>query len=318
MKMEHQFYITLPSNVKPEAGFSYNTIASYNTKLFKKLEFPRNEKWCVGLVGISYTKSWYNVRLSHQIRLFDKYGELYEMSPQPSSDIIPVVSVEVNPSDITEEYNITDLIIKQGFYESVQSLCAYINKKLEAFNKLLKQIPLLKFDRVSGKVTLKSGEDDRNSYFPYLGDEVERILGLCDDDNISLYRRATDMNNAELTGSTIYEHAKIVYEIFSDKKYQGRRCAELNAGCHSLFIYSNIVEHSFVGDSFAQLLRISEVPNNYKFGEQVELNYDQPHYIPLQTTSFDTIQVDVKDDTGDNIPFEFGRVIVKLKFKKYA
>lgn len=313
--MSQEFYITLPSNVKTEVGFSYNTISSYNTKLFKRLEFSREEKWDVGLVGISYTKSWYNVRHRHHLILFDKNGDQFKITEtEKFSDVIPVVSVEVNPVDIIEEYNITDLFLKQGHYDSIQSLCAYINKKLEAFSRIFKEIPSLKFDKVSGKVTMKAGDYKGMKYFTYLGDEIERILGLCDDKNTSLYYRTNNLLNSELLGTLDMKELENVKSIFTDAKFRGKSCAELNAGCHSLYVYTNIIEHSFVGDSFAQLLRYVEVPSSYKFGEQIELNYDQPHYIPLQTTSFDTIQLDVKDDTGEDIPFEFGRVIVKLKF----
>jgi hypothetical protein len=85
---------------------------------------------------------------------------------------------------------------------------------------------------------------------------------------------------------------------------------------HSLFVYSDIVESSFVGNSHTQLLRIVEVPSGKKYGDQCVLTYSQPHYMPLRSTEFRTIEIDVKDDTGERIPFKFGRVIVTLHFRK--
>jgi hypothetical protein len=158
---------------------------------------------------------------------------------------------------------------------------------------------------------LESG-DTRWREFISLGEEIENILGFIDIGGISLYEKA------QKTGHDINEHLMDLHPIFADEKFIALRSAELNAGLHSIFVYSNIVEHYFVGNSFAQLLRLVEVPNNSNYGEQVVLRYDQPHYIPLQTHSFDTIQVELKDDTGENIPFEFGRVIIKLIFKKYV
>jgi hypothetical protein len=159
---------------------------------------------------------------------------------------------------------------------------------------------------------LKAAILDGESLFPYLGEEIENILGFIDIGGISLYEKAQKI------GHDTNEHLIDLYPIFADGKFKAPRSAELNAGSHSILVYSNIVEHNFVGDSFAQLLRLVEVPTKSNYGEQVVLRYDQPHYIPLQTHSFDTIQVELKDDTGQNIPFEFGRVIIKLIFKKYG
>ncbi len=155
---------------------------------------------------------------------------------------------------------------------------------------------------------MKAAILDGESLFPYLGEEVENILGFIDIGGISLYEKA------QKTGHDINEHLMDLHPIFADEKFKAPRSAELNAGLHSIIVYSNIVEHNFVGDSFAQLLRLVEEPNNSNYGEQVVLRYDQP----LLTHSFDTIQVELKDDTGENIPFEFGRVITKLIFKKYV
>jgi len=147
---------------------------------------------------------------------------------------------------------------------------------------------------------------------------IGSFLGLFDDNDLSLYHKIILAKKAQLSSPVITEIEMSVLRIFKTMKYTGERSAELNAGFHSLFVYSDIIEHNFVGDSFAQLLRIVEVPNKAHFGEQIVKSYDTPHYIPLQTSSFDTIQLDVKDDTGQNVPFEFGRVIVKLIFKKHV
>ena len=98
--------------------------------------------------------------------------------------------------------------------------------------------------------------------------------------------------------------------------YNSKRPIELNAGCQSLFVYSNIVKQSIVGNLFTPILRLVEVPTQSRFGDQVVIPYASPHYKPVSVNKFDIIEIEIKDDTNTKIPFEFGRVIVKLHFRK--
>lgn len=85
---------------------------------------------------------------------------------------------------------------------------------------------------------------------------------------------------------------------------------------HSFYIYTNIVKPSLVGDSNIQILRVVPIPGNSEFGEQVVQIYKNPQYVPLLMTDFDTIEIDIKDDTGNRIPFIFGRSIITLHFRR--
>ena len=44
--------------------------------------------------------------------------------------------------------------------------------------------------------------------------------------------------------------------------------------------------------------------------------YDQPRYFPVQKKTFDTIEIDIRDDTGESIPFDAGKLIVTLHFRR--
>jgi hypothetical protein len=305
--MAHEFYITLPSNVKSNVEFSYNTVSSYKTKLQRKLNFNPDDDWRVGLAEISYTKSWFNLREKHQIILFDINGEPIYIVPGREPVTRDAKIIVVPSEEVTKDLTLANTRIKPGHYEDVQTLCNCINKKLELYVPVLDKTPSLKYDQISNRCTLKAGIKNNRCFFPYLGEEVENILGLIDIGDISLYDKTlSNVKSSDL------------YKVFANEEFKAPRCAELNAGLHTLYIYSDIVEHNFVGDSFAQLLRLAEVPTDSKYGEQIVLRYDQPHYIPLQYHTFDTILVELKDDTGGNIHFEFGRVIIKLIFKKYG
>lgn len=83
----------------------------------------------------------------------------------------------------------------------------------------------------------------------------------------------------------------------------------------SLYLYTDIIEHQFVGDSFAPLLRTISVPNSLKYGDYISHNYIQPHYIPVTRNNIDYIEIDLRSDTGELIQFVSGKVIVKLHFR---
>src|SRR5258705_3705900 len=83
----------------------------------------------------------------------------------------------------------------------------------------------------------------------------------------------------------------------------------------ALFIYSDIVEPQEVCDSAASLLRIVGVENE-QYNNTIVQTYSPPHYVSVSRRQFETIEIDIRDDTGVRIPFESGRVIVKLHFRQ--
>ena len=80
-----------------------------------------------------------------------------------------------------------------------------------------------------------------------------------------------------------------------------------------LYVYCNIINYQFVGNTYAPLLRtitINENTDNY--GKYIEQVYTAPHYISLSVYNIESIEVDIRDDTGEKIQFEAGKVLVKL------
>ena len=88
----------------------------------------------------------------------------------------------------------------------------------------------------------------------------------------------------------------------------------MEGGLHALYVYCNVLECVSVGDTMAPLLRIVAVKGSR--GEMTYIQYDQPRYIPLQKKTFDSIEIDIRDDTGESIPFDSGKLIVTLHFRR--
>ena len=82
----------------------------------------------------------------------------------------------------------------------------------------------------------------------------------------------------------------------------------------SLFVYCDVLEHRVVGDSQVPLLRI--VPVGGRNGELVTRIYENVHYVRLQRKTFQTIEINIRDRAGINVPFEAGTLNVTLHFRQ--
>lgn len=102
------------------------------------------------------------------------------------------------------------------------------------------------------------------------------------------------------------------------KKYKqtSTTFAETRGGRYRLFIYTDIIRSIHVGDTMSNLLRMVEIPNHCEFGDQISFRYEKPEYKRLASNQISSIQVYIKDDSGADVPFEFGRTIVTLHFRK--
>ena len=90
--------------------------------------------------------------------------------------------------------------------------------------------------------------------------------------------------------------------------------ADLNSMFSLLYVYTDIVAPQIVGDTQAPLLRVVSVTG--KDGEMVNVQYDRPHYVPIVRNSFNTIEVEIRLNSGDFVPFERGKLILVLHFRR--
>ena len=92
------------------------------------------------------------------------------------------------------------------------------------------------------------------------------------------------------------------------------READLEQGFHDLYVYCDIVQAQFVGDALVPLLRI--VPVEGDDGRRVSKSFERLHYLPVSRREFETIEVNIKRDTGESVPFELGKVLFTLHFRQ--
>lgn len=103
----------------------------------------------------------------------------------------------------------------------------------------------------------------------------------------------------------------------ADKGF-GKCPANLHLGLPpQLFVYCDIIEPQIVGDVMTPLLRVIPLdPSKYIYGANKMHVFSPPHYLPIMRREFDTIEIDIRSNTGQKIPFQFGTVCIKLHFRK--
>src|SRR2546425_11711326 len=85
----------------------------------------------------------------------------------------------------------------------------------------------------------------------------------------------------------------------------------------TLFPYTTLfrsLQFTHVGNIKAPLLRV--VDSGGAAGDVVTRYYERPRYIPIQKKSFDTVQIIIRDDLGEKILFESGKVLLILHFRR--
>ena len=102
--------------------------------------------------------------------------------------------------------------------------------------------------------------------------------------------------------------------IFPAGEYVSDWVVDVKKGFNSLYVYCPLVESRMVGDAQVPLLRI--VPVEGRDGEMITRVFDPIQYCPLLQNRFQTVEIDLRDDTGSIVPFERGRVVVTLHCRK--
>ena len=86
-------------------------------------------------------------------------------------------------------------------------------------------------------------------------------------------------------------------------------------GISSIFVYCDLCQDVRIGNTLAPLLR-NVAFNTTKYGEQVNITYNNLIYIPISKSFIDTIQVHLCDAIGETIPFVEGLTTCVLHFKR--
>lgn len=279
--------------------FKDNRIGNFITMLSQRMNL--NGRYKIGLKEISYTKSWYNVEREVGISLRTALNKEFNIETNKKGEV------------------------QRGNY-SIKSLVEEINLRLSEF--YTSTPAKVVFNENTRLLEIQPTTYENEKYYPYFEGDLGRMLGhnqenkirdsinLKDDDIIAYVffrERGENYFKSEITPE---DKLKMMVHMQDGKPIVGSSPIDITGGHHSLFVYTDIIEPTHVGDSLVRLLQIVEIPPDSEFGDQIVVRFDKPDYRPLLKYDFDTIEIDIKDDAGVTVPFEFGRAIVTLHFIK--
>lgn len=81
--------------------------------------------------------------------------------------------------------------------------------------------------------------------------------------------------------------------------------------CYNLFVYTNLVRESLVGNVNVPLIRTIPIDHDQD-GKYIGRYYEKERFLPLASNFYEYIDIKITDDMGRDIEFKSGKVIVTL------
>lgn len=298
---DDQFHIVLPSNSSMRY-FPDNTSSSYTTEL--PLTIHLHGEWEVALSEIQFPSTFFHIRRGeNELKFIDvKKGEKVET--------------------ITKKG-----FIPYGIYKDIDELIDSINAVFKETDSHFS----FKCQRGGSIYFSIVCSEDKCKFTHYLNvsDNLLRILGC----GVEIVKTAEGPFFTRLTVSNDSKNASYTALFLVLGKYDKHGKRDAPAGFWSyepyslargipdkLFVYCDICEPYITGDVQSPLLRIVPVEvhgSDYVYGKNQVKHFSALHYIPLRRVTLREIEIDIKDELGQRIPFESGTSSVTLHFRRF-
>lgn len=167
--------------------------------------------------------------------------------------------------------------VRPGYYDTVGKM---LKRLWDGGLKHYKDITV-KYDKMSKRVEAQSKKE---SEILVLYDDIARICG---------FESRTTITSDWSTSYTL---------------------ALPDTGNQYFYVYTDIIEGQYYGDVIAKILQTVTVKGAH--GSYVNKHYERPNYLPLSLNNFDTIDINIRDEAGDLVEFEHGKVNITLHFRR--
>jgi hypothetical protein len=220
----------------------------------------------------------HNYVCDHDVYVFKTDNAAFEASASSNYSYSPVRSTRM-------------ITVPEGYYSDRKHLIKALNESVEPFSMDMISFSLTENNRL--RVTSNCSELYNIRFNNSINKEFASMLGL----------QEQKLGKKWLISNSPFE-SSIIFKYQLDSKM----------GVYGFYIYSDIVTQQFVGDKFANLLRV--VPTGSAHDE-INVNiFPNPYYLPLSRNYITNIHVEIKSNTDDFIVFEGGSVMCKLHFRK--
>lgn len=175
--------------------------------------------------------------------------------------------------------------VQPGFYNDISDVVSILNDSVKETTGSNDNVFL--YDRVNGRTNILSSNLSNEIKEIRFSDRMSVQLGFAPNENIRNLK--------------ISQHAGNIHFGIPDQ----------------MMIYTDIIEPTFIGNEKAYVLKIVNTqPNSLTFGDACYKEFHQMHYMPLQKREFDSVSIDIRDHSGNFMPFLHGVLTLKLHFMK--
>lgn len=283
MAFQNEFYITLPSNASMD-HFPDNKAGAFKTRLAQHIHL--RGRWEVAVAEIHYPRTWKNIQAPLSFTVYwrkpdaakESFDAVQDLSHEklPGAEEKSKAMVGKEAEVFNENLHFAKLItLPGGHYNNINDVIRVLNEQLPD------EKAEFFYDKHTGKVDLI----------------IKQGFGI-------------NMDNAELRQMLGFNNT----EFSTPGRKTSHWPADVNRGFYHLYIYSNIVTAVLVGDTSAPLLKVVALENT-GYGSMIAKTFDRMHYVPLSQNHFEVIEINIANDQGKNVQFDFGKVVVKLHFR---
>ena len=134
----------------------------------------------------------------------------------------------------------------------------------------------------------------------FYGDNFRNMLGL---------EKANDLG--DLTIKFEKDELRSMREYYYEFP---KLCSFDYKGAH-MSVYASLVKDSIVGNVFAPIVRDLGLEDKPK-SETIHREFTVPHYLPLRSSSFNEVVLELTDVMGNSMKFNQGNSVAIFHFKK--
>ena len=280
--MKDQFYIVLPSNSSMQY-FADNTTTQFVTKLPREIQLLGD--WEVALTEIQIPLTFQHFSDDES----ERAAWVETANPKDKFDL-HATFIDTTGMEFQAE---NTLFVNPGIYTSVENLIDEINN-LDSINRHLR-LSMQRGGFVKISRVCQPRECATKLHLLGFSDKIWGILGF-----------------EEKKKGRNYVMVKDYESVLAD------RPANLAESFPTiLMVNGNILEPYITGDVQSRLLRA--VPLDvfeYHYGITKVRVFSPAMYLPLLITTFQAIEIDIRDQLGRPIPFSHGTLTVTLHFKR--
>lgn len=260
----------------PSNSESKNKTGQFSVRLPRQISLEG--RWEVALVDVLYPLTWVNLS-----------------AKAPESD-----------SYIAAENQYQVLFMNNNTYE-----CTVPAKYYDTIEELLDNFTLAFFDSIR-----QNEEEARAMPADHLEETLNRALSLWYDPVYGRVRITLDTEKVRgiIMSKKLQYILGLKTSFVQGKNILGQYAPNLKVDQETLWIYTDIVEKQIIGNAYAELLRIVHVKG--KYGDYVEKHFMTPHYVPLKAKHLDKIDIEIRENSGNIVQFEYGTVICKLHLRR--